>query len=195
MSSEESSQALEEQCYDEERTVPVEAPATPEEWDGLLGGWEEIHQGYSFLGAARHSVLECARHLEASLAAGGDARALWTLGLYYIGGYVSYARPHAPSERRVREVMEQVAAALGDTACGHPAHPCDDVPEDSELENFPAVLELLAHPERAEGHGGDPADREDEPDEWRMSWYEGRLTREIWACPRNLAGFARAFLA
>ncbi|MFI9047494.1 hypothetical protein [Streptomyces sp. NPDC053427] len=197
MSHEVSPESVEEECYEEERSVPLEAPATPAEWDGLVGDWDSLVQGY-YLGSARHAVLECARHLESSVAAGGAETALWTLGLYCIGNHVVCARPHAESERRVRAVMATVAGTLGDTPCGHPAHPCDDVPDDGHMEGFPPVLEMLAHPERdtaheaalAEGHAD-----EDEDDEWRESWYEGRLTREIWACPRNLAGFARAFLA
>ncbi|MFJ9416026.1 hypothetical protein ACIRPT_17860 [Streptomyces sp. NPDC101227] len=187
----------EDQLHEEDRSVPVEAPATPEEWDALARDWESLHQGY-YLGSGRHAVLECARHLEASAAQGGTQTALWTLGLYYVGGYVIHARPHAESERRVRDVMG-VLCAPRDASCEHPAHPCDDVPEDGELENFPLVLEMLAHPERDADHEAvlaeelaDEAGYVDE--EWRESWYGGRLTREIWACPQNLAGFARAFL-
>ncbi|MGW2634687.1 hypothetical protein ACWC2K_35980 [Streptomyces chattanoogensis] len=197
MTGEVKAESPEELEYEEARSVPVEAPATPGEWDALAGDWESLYQGY-YLGSARHAVLECARHLEASVAAGGTETALWALGLYYIGGYVVHASPHAESERRVREVMSGVVRALGEGPCGHPAHPCDDVPDDGHLEGFPVVLEMLAHPERDADHeaalAGQLAD-EDEDDEWRESWYEGRLTREIWACPRNLAGFARAFLA
>ncbi|KPC66818.1 hypothetical protein [Streptomyces chattanoogensis] len=197
MTGEVTAESPEELEYQDARSVPVEAPATPGEWDALAGDWESLYQGY-YLSSARHAVLECARHLEASVAAGGAETALWALGLYYIGTYVVFASPHAESERRVREVMSGVVRALGDGPCGHPAHPCDDVPDDGHLEGFPAALEMLAHPERDADHeaalAGQLAD-EDEDDEWRQSWYEGRLTREIWACPRNLAGFARAFLA
>jgi hypothetical protein len=34
---------------------------------------------------------------------------------------------------------------------------------------------------------------EDGDEEWLASWHEGRLSREVPACPRNLAGLARSF--
>ncbi|MFF1924432.1 hypothetical protein ACFVW8_28180 [Streptomyces sp. NPDC058221] len=199
MSGEEHVRSPEDLEYEEERTDPVEAPATPGEWDELAGDWESLHQGY-YLGSARHAVLECARHLEASAAAASSETALWALGLYYIGGYVVHASPHRPSEDRVRAVMAGIERSMGGTACGHAAHPCDDIPEDGELEGFPAVLELLAHPERDAEHEAalaeELADEDAYPDDgWRRSWYGGRLTRAVWACPRNLAGLARDFLA
>ncbi|MFG2502156.1 hypothetical protein ACGFSB_28585 [Streptomyces sp. NPDC048441] len=185
--------------YEEERSVPMEAPTTPGAWDVLAGDWESLHQGY-YLGSARHAVLECARHLEASAGADASERALWTLGLYYIGGYVIYGSPHGESETRVRAVMAGAERSLGGSPCGHPAHPCDDVPEGGELEGFPAVLELLAHPERDAEHEAALAAEFADPDgyaddDWRQSWYGGRLGRDVWACPQNLTGFARAFLA
>ncbi|MFD0022590.1 hypothetical protein [Streptomyces sp. NPDC058382] len=186
--------------YEEERSDPIGAPAGPGEWDALVGDWESLHQGY-YLGSARHAVLECARHLEASAAAGSAETPLWVLGMYYIGGYVVHASPHRPSEDRVAAVMAGIERSMGGAACGHAAHPCDDVPGNGDLEGFPAALKLLAHPERDAEHEAALAeeiadeDASSADDGWRRSWYGGGLTREVWACPRNLAGFARAFLA
>ncbi|MFH8569137.1 hypothetical protein [Streptomyces sp. NPDC017993] len=180
--------------YDD-AAAPTAAPATPAEWDALIGEWDEIHHGYH-LGDAPAAVLECARHLEASVATGGPETALWTLGLLLIGPYVVYARPDATAEARVRDVLAGVGRALGDAPCDHPAHPCDDGPPGSELDAFRRVLEMLAHPERDPAHETEVAAEkaeEDPDDEWLASWYEGRLTRDVWACPQNLAGLARSF--
>ncbi|MEU9110803.1 hypothetical protein AB0D04_03110 [Streptomyces sp. NPDC048483] len=196
MSGDEDAQCPEDLEYEDERSVPMKAPATPGEWELLADNWAKIHEGY-YLGSARHAVLECARHLEASVAAGAADTALWVLGLYYIGDYVIHGSPHAESEHRVREVMAGVERALGGVPCSHPSHPCDDAAEEVLLEGFPAVLGVLAHPERDEeyeaGLAEELADEDGHTDDaWRQSWYGARLTREIWACPRNLAGFARA---
>ena len=87
-----------EDPYDDEpRTA---APATPAEWRSLIGEWEEIRHGHH-LGDTRARVLECARHLRASVAAGGPDTALWTFGLLLTGPYVLYARPDAAAEARV----------------------------------------------------------------------------------------------
>ncbi|ELS51459.1 hypothetical protein [Streptomyces viridochromogenes] len=116
---------------------------TPDEWAGLIAEWDEIRQGYH-LGDTPGRVLECARNVEASVAAGGPDTALWTLGPVLIGPYVIYARPDAAAEARGLKAMSAVERAL--------------------------------------------------PDEDSGNWFEGRMTRETWACPRNLAGFARAFV-
>ncbi|WP_326692511.1 hypothetical protein OIE63_38860 [Streptomyces sp. NBC_01795] len=181
-----------EDRYDDDEPSPTPAPTNPAEWDGLIGEWDEMRHGY-YLGNAPDTVLECAKNLEASVAAGGPDTALWTLGMVLIGPYVIHARPDAAAEARVLEAMAAVERALGQTSCGHEAHPCDDMPLDAELDNFRHVLKMLAHPERDATSQADPADEEDWPDEMAQSWYDGRMTREIWACPRNLAGFARAF--
>lgn len=184
--------------HEQVRPAPLEVPNTPDEWDALADDWQSLREGY-YLGDARHAVLECARHLRASAASGAAETALWTLGLYYIGEYVVHAAPHEESEDRVRAAMAEAERVLGGTPCLHAAHPCDDVPEDGELEQFPEVLHLLARPERDAEHEAALAEElADEngyvDDEWRQSWYGGRLTRELWACPQNLAGFARASL-
>ncbi|MEV5146171.1 hypothetical protein [Streptomyces sp. NPDC052727] len=179
--------------YDDDELPPTPAPTTPAEWDALIDEWDEIRHGY-YLGDAPGTVLECAKNLEASVAAGGPDTALWTLGLVLIGPYVIDARPDAVAEARVLEAMGAVERALGQAACAHEAHPCDDMPLDAGLDNFRWVLEMLAHPERDAAHEAALADEENWPDEeGAQSWYEGRMTREIWACPRNLAGFARSF--
>ncbi|GAA2354353.1 hypothetical protein [Streptomyces cuspidosporus] len=166
--------------------------ATPAEWDDLIDEWDEIRHGF-YLGDAPAMVLRCARNLEASVAAGGPDAALWTLGLVLTGPYVIYARPDAAAEARVLEAMGAVERTLGQVSCAHEAHPCDDV-SDADLDNFRYVLEMLAHPERDADHEAALADEENWPDEeGAQSWFEGRMTREIWTCPRNLAGFARAF--
>ncbi|MEU5106510.1 hypothetical protein AB0H07_30270 [Streptomyces sp. NPDC021354] len=168
---------------------------TPAEWDDLIGEWDEIRHGY-YLGDAPSTVLKCARNLEASVAAGTPMpdTALWTLGLVLTGPYVIYARPDAAAEARVMEAMGAVERALGQASCAHEEHPCDDAPLDEELDNFRYVLEMLAHPERDADHEATLADEENWPDEeGAQSWFEGRMTREIWSCPANLAGFARAF--
>ncbi|MGV9891943.1 hypothetical protein [Streptomyces sp. NPDC003395] len=177
-----------EDPYDDEpRTA---APATPAEWRSLIGEWEEIRQGHH-LGDTRARVLECARHLRASVAAGGPDTALWTFGLLLTGPYVLYARPDAAAEARVLEAMAEVERVLGQASCAHEAHPCDDVFLDEELDNLPAVLEMLADRDAAV-----PAAAELWPDEeGAESWFEGRMTREAWTCPRNLTAFARAFPA
>ncbi|GHI08222.1 hypothetical protein AQI88_06195 [Streptomyces cellostaticus] len=180
-----------EDRYDDE-LPPVPAPTTPAEWDGLIEEWDEIRHGY-YLGDAQRAVVECARNLEVSVAAGGPETPLWTLGLVLTGPYVVYARPDAAAETRVLEAMGVVERALGETPCAHEAHPCDDMPLDAELDNFRYVLEMLAHPERDAAHEAALADEENWPDEDSENWYERLMTREIWACPRNLAGFARAF--
>ncbi|WP_406457169.1 hypothetical protein OG782_32600 [Streptomyces sp. NBC_00876] len=199
MSGEAATESPEDLEYEEERSVPIEAPATPGEWDTLAGDWEGVYQGY-YLGSARHAVLECARHLESSAAAGAPETAQWTLGLYYIGGYVIHSSPHSDSEDRVRAVMAGAGRAMEAISCGHAAHPCDDVPGDGDLEGLPAVLELLAHPEQDAEHAAALAEElakgeASADDEWLRSWYGGRLTRDVWACPQNLAGLARAFPA
>ncbi|MEU9789528.1 hypothetical protein AB0E27_02730 [Streptomyces sparsogenes] len=166
--------------------------ATPAEWDELIDEWDEIRHGF-YLGDAPAMVLRCAKNLEASVAAGGPDTALWTLGLVLTGPYVIYARPDAAAEARVLEAMGAVERALGQASCAHEAHPCDDV-SGADVDNFRYVLEMLAHPERDAGHEAAPADEENWPDEeGAQSWFEGRMTREIWTCPRNLAGIARAF--
>ncbi|MEU6270043.1 hypothetical protein [Saccharopolyspora shandongensis] len=181
-----------EDRYDDDE-LPTPAPTTPAEWDGLIGEWDQIRHGY-YLGNAPGTVLECAKNLAASVAAGRPDAALWTLGLVLIGPYVIYARPDAAAEARVLEAMGAVERALGRTSCAHEAHPCDDMPFDVELDNFRYVLEMLAHPERDAAHEAELADEENWPDEeGAQSWYGGRMTRAVWACPRNLAGFARAF--
>jgi hypothetical protein len=109
-----------------------------------------------------------------------------------IGPYVTYARPDAAAEARARKAMAAVEQALGQSGCAHDEHPCDDMPLDDELDDFRYVLEMLV-PQRdavgAAGLTGDEVRLDDEP----AAWFEGRVTREVWACPRNLAGFARAF--
>ncbi|MEV5876651.1 hypothetical protein AB0L75_20935 [Streptomyces sp. NPDC052101] len=167
-----------EDRYDDDELPPVPAPATPAEWDRLIEEWDEIRQG-CYLGDAQRAVVECARNLEASVAAGGPETALWTLGLVLIGPYVIHAHPDAAAETRVLEAMGAVERALGQIPCEHEAHPCDDMPLDAELDSFRYVLEMLAHPERDAAHEAALADEEIRP--------------ETWACPRNLAGFARAF--
>jgi hypothetical protein len=111
-----------------------------------------------------------------------------------IGPYVTYARPDAAAEARARKAMAAVEQALGQSGCAHDEHPCDDMPLDDELDDFRYVLEMLV-PQRdavgAAGLTGDEVRLDDEP----AAWFEGRVTREVWACPRNLAGFARAFRA
>ncbi|MDW6062510.1 hypothetical protein SAZ11_36360 [Streptomyces sp. FXJ1.4098] len=177
------------------RGAPTPGPTTPAEWDDLIADWDEMRHGY-YLGDPQATVLTCARNLEASVAAGGPGSetALWTLGLVLIGPYVIYARPDAAAEARVMEAMGAVERALGQASCEHEEHPCDDAPFDAELDNFRYVLEMLAHPERDADHEAALADEENWPDEeGAQSWYEGRMTREIWTCPRNLAGFAGAF--
>jgi diadenosine tetraphosphatase ApaH/serine/threonine PP2A family protein phosphatase len=178
--------------YDGDASLPARAPATPDEWDDLIRQWDEIRHGYH-LGDTPRTVLECAGHLQASVAAGGPDTALWTLGLVLTGPYVIYARPDAAAEARVLEAMDAVERALGRTTCAHEAHPCDDMPLDAELDNFRYVLEMLAHPERDAAHEAALADDELWSDEDARNWYERLMTREIWTCPRNLAGFARAF--
>jgi hypothetical protein len=162
------------------------------EWDVLIGEWDEIRQGYH-LGDAPARVLECARNLEASVAADGPDTALWTLGLVLIGPYVIYARPDAEAEAQVLKAMGAVEQALGQTPCAHDGHPCDDLQDDDELDDFRYVLEMLARPEPDDAGETDPTDDETRQDDESDTWFEGRMTREIWACPRNLAGFARAF--
>ncbi|WP_328429213.1 hypothetical protein [Streptomyces sp. NBC_00443] len=142
-------------------------PAAPDEWDDLIDTWDEIRQGY-YLGDAPEAVLDCARNLEASVRAGSPDTALWTLGLVLTGPYVIYARPDAAAEARVLEAMGAVEQALGGATCAHDEHPCDDMALDDELDSLRDVLDMLARPE------------------WDAA-------RDIWACPRNLVGFARAF--
>jgi hypothetical protein len=180
------------EAYDGERPLAA-APATPAEWKALIGEWDEIRQGYH-LGDTRARVLECAHRLRASVAAGGPDTALWTLGLVLTGPHVLYADPDPAAEARVREAMSAVVRALGRTPCAHAAHPCDDVVADDDLDGLPAVLEMLARP-GGPATDADPADGEpwSDDDEAAESWFEGRMTREVWACPGNLAGFARSF--
>ncbi|MEV0372958.1 hypothetical protein AB0I10_24560 [Streptomyces sp. NPDC050636] len=56
------------------------------------------------------------------------------------------------------------------------------------------VVEVPAGVERAVG--GAPCEHARHPgvedEEWRRSRHEGRFNREIRACPRKIAGFARA---
>lgn len=178
--------------YDDE-PPPAPGPRTQAEWAALIAEWDEIRQGYH-LGDTRARVLECAHHLRASVAAGGPDTALWTLGLVLIGPYVLYASQDAAAEARVREAMAAVEGALGQVSCAHDAHPCDDLDPDGDLDNLREVLEMLARPEDVTSRGG-PADEELwTDDEGSESWFEGRMTREVWACPRNLTGFARSFL-
>ncbi|MFI2436702.1 hypothetical protein [Streptomyces sp. NPDC018693] len=181
-----------EERYEDEESTSTPAPTTPAEWDRLIEEWDGIRHGYSY-GDAPSTVMACARNLRASVANGGPDTALWTLGLVLIGPYVMYARPDAAAEARVLEAMGAVVGALGDQPCAHAAHPCDDMPLDMELDNFRHVLEMLAHPERDAAHEADLADDDLWPEEDSQPWYEALMTREIWACPRNLAGFARAF--
>ncbi|MFE0385770.1 hypothetical protein ACFW1F_17070 [Streptomyces bungoensis] len=181
-----------EDPYDEDEPWTAE-PTTPEEWQSLIGEWDEIRQGYH-LGDTRARVLECARRLRASVAAGGSGTALWTFGLLLTGPYVLYARPNAAAEARVLEAMTTVERALGQASCAHEAHPCDDVTLDDESDNLPAVLEMLTRADQDATPQADPAPAGRRPDEEAAeSWFEGRMTREVWACPRNLAGFARSF--
>lgn len=168
-----------EDLNDDEAPPTPAAPTTPAEWDALIAEWDEIRQGYS-LGDARGTVLACARNLEASVAADGPDTALWTFGLVLIGPYVIHADPDAAAEARVLKAMAAVERALGQADCAHEEHPCDEMPEDDELDNLLGVLEMLARPE---GDAGDQSDNR----------FESRTTREIWACPRNVAGFAREF--
>ncbi|MEY9989643.1 hypothetical protein ABIE67_001675 [Streptomyces sp. V4I8] len=167
------------------------APTTPAEWDELIDDWDEIRQGYH-LGDARRAVLDCARHLEASVTADGPGTALWTLGLVLTGPYVIYAHPDGPAEARVLKAMSTVEQAFGQMSCAHDEHPGDDMPLDDELDNLRYVLEMLAHPERDTGEGALTED-ERRPDDDSDTWFERRMTRDVWACPQNLAGFARAF--
>ncbi|MFF5480437.1 hypothetical protein ACFY5C_24270 [Streptomyces sp. NPDC012935] len=142
-------------------------PEAPAEWDDLIDTWDEIRQGY-YLGDAPEVVLDCAKNLEASVRADSADTALWTLGLVLTGPCVIYARPDAAAEARALEAMGTVEQALGGATCTHDEHPCDGMPLDDELDNLRDVLEMLVRPDRD-------------------------AAREIWACPRNLAGFARAF--
>ncbi|MEV6996944.1 hypothetical protein AB0N62_04470 [Streptomyces sp. NPDC093982] len=162
-------------------------PAASAEWDDLFDTWDEIREGY-YLGDAPEAVLECARNLEASVRADSPDTALWTLGLVLTGPYVIHARPDAAAEARVLQAMGAVEQALGGASCAHDEHPCDDMPLDDELDGLRGVLDMLAHPER-DGAADDPS-----PDDESDNWFEHRMTREIWACPRNLAGLARAFV-
>ena len=162
------------------------------EWDALIGEWDEIRHGY-YLGDAPAKVRECARNLEASVAADRPDTALWTLGLVLIGPYVIYASPDADAEAHVLTAMAAVEQALGQTPCAHEEHPCDEVQDDDELDGFRYVLDMLAHPEREAAGDAALPDGESWSDDESDTWFEGRMTREIWACPQNLAGFARAF--
>ncbi|WP_308403290.1 hypothetical protein [Streptomyces sp. Tu102] len=156
--------------------------------DALITEWDEIRQGYH-LGDTQETVLACARSLEASVAAGGPDTALWTFGLVLIGPYVIYAHPDPAAEAHVLKAMAAVERTLGQADCGHDEHPCDDMPDDDELDNLRYVLETLARPERGADDDGDGPSADGESDDW----FTGGMTREVWACPRNLAGFARAF--
>lgn len=155
---------------------------TPEQWEDLIAEWDEIRHGYH-LGDTHRTVLECARNVEESVAADGPDTALWVLGLVLIGPYALYVHQDAAAEALVLKAMDGVERALGQAVCTHEEHPCDDLPEsDDELDGLRHVLEMLARPDGK-------SENWDETD----SWFEGRTTREIWACPRNLAGFARDF--
>lgn len=181
-----------EDRHDDDELFPTPAPTTPAEWDTLIAEWDEIRHGYH-LGHTPGAVLTCARNLKASVATDGPDTALWTLGMVLIGPYVMYARPDAAAEARVLEALGAVEQALGQTSCAHDEHPCDDMPLDDELDNLRYVLEMLAHPERDATGGADLADDDLWSDDESDNWFERRMTREIWACPQNLAGFARAF--
>ncbi|WP_432193448.1 hypothetical protein [Streptomyces sp. bgisy027] len=181
-----------EDLHDDE-APPAPGPATPAEWDALIEEWDEIRQGYH-LGDTPGMVLACARSLEASVAAGGRDTALWTFGLVLIGPHVIYAHPDPAAEAQVLRAMAAVERTLGPADCAHEEHPCDDMPDDDESDSLRHVLEMLARPERGtdddgSGPAADGLRPGDEPDDR----FEGRMTREVWACPRNVAGFARAF--
>ncbi|MFD5860204.1 hypothetical protein [Streptomyces chartreusis] len=177
----------------DDEAPPTPGPATPAEWEALITEWDEIRQGYH-LGDTPGTVLACARSLQASVAAGGPDTALWTFGLVLIGPYVIYAHPDPAAEAQVLKAMAAVDRTLGQTDCEHDEHPCDDMPEDDELDNLRYVLEMLARPERGADDDGDgPTADGHRPDGESDDWFEGRMTREVWACPRNLAGFTGAF--
>ncbi|MER7379503.1 hypothetical protein [Streptomyces lanatus] len=141
----------------------------PDHWDDLISEWDEIREGYH-LGDTHRTVLECARQLEESVAADSPDTALWVLGLVLIGPYVIHARRDAAAEARVLKAMGTVERALGQPDCAHEEHPCDDMADGGELDDLQQVLEMLAHPQE-----------------------EDRMAREIWTCPSNLTGIARAF--
>ncbi|WP_051828262.1 hypothetical protein [Streptomyces bicolor] len=146
-----------------------EVPPTAAEWDDLIADWDEIREGYH-AGDASRAVLECARKVEASVAADAPNTAAWTLGLVLTGPYVIYGRPDAAAEARVLQALGAVERALGRTPCAHEEHPYEDLPLDDELADLRLALEALVFPER-----GDTQEA------------------QIWACPQNLAGLARVF--
>lgn len=52
---------------------------------------------------------------------------------------------------------------------------------------------MLARPEQDAAQEAVLDDAELWSDDDSEKWFEHRMTRETWACPVNLAGFARAF--
>ncbi|MGW7056129.1 hypothetical protein [Streptomyces sp. NPDC054887] len=64
---------------------------------------------------------------------------------------------------------------------------------DAEPDILRGVLEMLARPERDAAREAALAGGEIRSGgEGERSWYGGGMSRETWACPRNLAGFARS---
>ncbi|MFJ3926225.1 hypothetical protein [Streptomyces sp. NPDC090022] len=149
--------------------------------DEVIQDWESIYQGY-FLGEHDETLLQCVERLDGARAArtrDPDASAFYTFGLVWTYAHASYdAEPEAA--RRVVAALSAAAAdpALGQVACPHSGHPCDN-DLDTHLESFEVVLSLLA---------GESDYTWADLDETGADPHPG----SHWRCPHNVAGFARS---
>ncbi|MFH0516063.1 hypothetical protein ACHBTE_02655 [Streptomyces sp. M41] len=139
----------------------------------LVQSWEEIQDEFDFWGPdGEHdrAVLDCAARLAADPAA-GDAY-VWVLGLTIMAPWTNCcgvdSRTQAEAALRAADTAQRVRS------CDHDSHPYESHDGHDADAELPDLLLRIAD-ESAE-------------------WYEEDQPREVWRCPRNVAGFARIAL-
>lgn len=164
-------------------------PAAPDNWEELLEDWEDLRQGY-YLGDKDEAVLDCVRHLDADTT--GEQALFWTLGLALLSPYVVWGHPGPGVEAAVVEALAKVERALGAYTCERDRHPHEDGLE-AQLKLLPRVLTALSNPGEAELDDLAVA----KAGRSKPAAPEGQRAELLshWACPRNVAGFARAIMA
>ncbi|MDX3383060.1 hypothetical protein PV682_16525 [Streptomyces niveiscabiei] len=143
----------------------------PHALDDLSRAWEKLHRrgtGRPDDETDRH-VRDCAARLAADPTA-GPAYA-WTLGLVLLAPSLAQ-RPDSEPATAARTALTSADAALRALPCTHGTHPYRDHEEERDRDLAGRVRTLA-----------DPA-----------QWPSYDAPRDEWACPHNIAGYARIAL-
>ncbi|QZZ30410.1 hypothetical protein [Streptomyces sp. ST1015] len=143
----------------------------PHAFDDVSRAWERLHRcgtGRPDDETDRH-VRDCAARLAADPTA--DTAYAWTLGLVLLAPSLAQ-RPESEPATAARTALTSADAALRALPCAHGTHPCRDHEEEQDGDLADRVRTLA-----------DPA-----------QWPSYDAPRDEWACPHNIAGYARIAL-